>query len=103
MKSAIDTCVQLNQWNQAIDLAKQHNVQEIGSLLAKYAQHLLEKNKIINAVELYRRANHYLDAAKLLYKVSVVWLSFLIHRHSETLSPCHPSPSPSVGNGTIYW
>ena len=71
MKSAIDTCVQLNQWNQAIDLAKQHNVQEISSLLAKYAQHLLEKNKIINAVELYRRANHYLDAAKLLYKVSV--------------------------------
>ena len=69
IKSAIDTCVQLNQWNQAIDLAKQHDVQEISSLLAKYAEHLLEKNKIINAVELYRRASHFLEAAKLLYKV----------------------------------
>ncbi|KAI0210975.1 WD repeat-containing protein 35 [Lamellibrachia satsuma] len=70
VKSAIDTCVQLNQWNQAIDLAKQHNMQEIGTLLAKYAQHLLEKNKVINAIELYRRASHYLEAAKLLYKLA---------------------------------
>ncbi|ELT97636.1 hypothetical protein CAPTEDRAFT_160931 [Capitella teleta] len=70
VKAAIDCCVQLNQWNTAIDLAKTHNVREIDSLLAKYAKHLLEKNKIINAVELYRKANHYLEAAKLLYKVA---------------------------------
>jgi WD repeat-containing protein 35 len=69
VKTAIDCCVQLNQWNTAIDLAKTHNVREIDSLLAKYAKHLLEKNKIINAVELYRKANHYLEAAKLLFKV----------------------------------
>ena len=53
----------------AIDLAKAHNVREIDSLLAKYAQHLLEKNKIVNAIELYRKAGHYLEAAKLLFKV----------------------------------
>ena len=56
----------------AIDLAKKHNVKEIDSLLAKYAHHLLEKDKIINAVELYRKASHYLEAAKLLYKVEIV-------------------------------
>ena len=54
----------------AIDLAKTHNVKEIDSLLAKYAQHLLEKNKVFNAIELYRKAGHYLEAAKLLFKVS---------------------------------
>ena len=53
----------------AIDLAKTHNVREIDSLLAKYAQHLLEKNKVVNAIELYRKAGHHLEAAKLLFKV----------------------------------
>ena len=53
----------------AIELAKTHNVREIDSLLAKYAQHLLEKNKIVNAIELYRKAGHYIEAAKLVFKV----------------------------------
>ncbi|XP_063406795.1 WD repeat-containing protein 35-like isoform X2 [Mytilus trossulus] len=70
IKKAIDCCVHLNQWNQAIELAKTHNVREIDSLLAKYAQHLLEKNKFVNAIELYRKAGHYLEAAKLLFKLA---------------------------------
>lgn len=70
IKAAIDCCVSLNQWNMAIDLAKTHNVREIDSLLAKYAQHLLEKNKIVNAIELYRKAGHHLEAAKLLFKIA---------------------------------
>lgn len=53
IKEAIDCCVHLNQWDQAIQLAKEHNVKEIDTLLAKYASHLLEKNKILNAIELY--------------------------------------------------
>lgn len=44
-------------------------MKEIKPLLSKYASHLLEKNKILEVVELYRRANHFLDAAKLLFKV----------------------------------
>lgn len=69
IKAAIDCCVHLNQWNTAIDLAKSHNVREIDMLLTKYAQHLLEKNNLINAIELYRKAGHYMDAAKLMFKV----------------------------------
>ena len=65
----MDTCVQLNQWHKAIELAKAHNLKEIDVLLAKYAKHLLDKNKTIEAIELYRKANHYMDAAKLMYKV----------------------------------
>ena len=69
MQQGIDACIQLNQWNLAIDLAKKHNVREIDALLVKYAELLLDKKKLFNAVELYRNANHYLEAAKLLYKV----------------------------------
>lgn len=52
-------------------------MKEIKPLLSKYASHLLEKNKILEVVELYRRANHFLDAAKLLFKV-VVTMSFVL-------------------------
>lgn len=62
------------QWNKAVELAKNHNMKEIGPLLSKYASHLLEKNKTLEAVELYRKAHHFLDAAKLMFKVKIlVW------------------------------
>ncbi|XP_042302193.1 WD repeat-containing protein 35 isoform X3 [Sceloporus undulatus] len=69
-KDAVDICVNLNQWSKAVELAKQHNMKEIGSLLARYASQLLEKNKPLDAVELYRKANYFFDAAKLMFKIS---------------------------------
>uniref|UniRef100_A0AAY4A968 WD repeat-containing protein 35 n=1 Tax=Denticeps clupeoides TaxID=299321 RepID=A0AAY4A968_9TELE len=69
-KAAVEACVHLNQWNKAVELARNHNMKEIGSLLAKYASHLLEKNKMLEAVELYRKAHHFLDAAKLMFKIA---------------------------------
>ncbi|CAK8696266.1 unnamed protein product [Clavelina lepadiformis] len=68
---AIDTCVYLNQWSQAVDLAKQHNVKEIDALLAKYASHLLEKDNTLQAIELYKKANRFVSAAKLLFKLAL--------------------------------
>ena len=41
------------QWSRAVELAKLHRVEDIDSLLAKYASHLLQNNKILNAIELY--------------------------------------------------
>ncbi|KAH9492608.1 WD repeat-containing protein 35 [Bulinus truncatus] len=70
VKAAIDCCVHLNQWNTAIELAKAHNVREIDMLLAKYAQHLLEKKKVLDAISLYRKAGHFMDAAKLMVKLA---------------------------------
>lgn len=75
IKSAIDTCVALNQWHEAVELAKQHNVTEISALLARYASHLLDKGNRLQAIELYRKADKLLDAAKLLYQVGVSFIS----------------------------
>ncbi|XP_066091676.1 WD repeat-containing protein 35 isoform X1 [Saccopteryx bilineata] len=69
-KAAVDACVHLNQWDKAVELAKNHSMKEIGSLLARYAAHLLEKNKTLDAIELYRKANHFYDAAKLMFKIA---------------------------------
>lgn len=70
VKLAIDTCVTLNQWDLAVKLAKEHKHQEINALLAKYASHLLEKDKKLEAIELYRKASHFIDAAKLLFQLA---------------------------------
>ncbi|XP_071961535.1 WD repeat-containing protein 35-like isoform X2 [Antedon mediterranea] len=70
VKKAVDVCVELNQWDQAVELAKNHNIKEIDNLLAKYAAHLLDKDKKLQAIELYRKANHFLEAAKLMFQIA---------------------------------
>ena len=77
VQQAIDTSVHLNQWNTAIDLARNHNVRDTEPLLVKYAETLLHKNKTFSAVELYRKANHQVDAAKLLFQVLILLLPAL--------------------------
>ncbi|CAD7934483.1 unnamed protein product [Amoebophrya sp. A120] len=69
VKSAIDACVLLNEWPLAVELAKKENLSEVEDLLAKYAQYFLEKNDMANkieAVQLYRKANKFTEAAKWL-------------------------------------
>jgi len=70
VKEAVDCCVALNQWDRAVEIAHEHNMLSVDELLAKYAAHLLEKGKVLDAIELYRKANHYIDAAKLMFKLA---------------------------------
>ena len=54
-----------------MELATRYNQPtQISSLLAKYAQHLLDDNKILQAIELYRKANHFLESARLLMNLA---------------------------------
>lgn len=53
----MDCCMQLHQWEQALQLAQQCNFTEAEDLLQQYAQHLLEKKKYLEAVELYRKVS----------------------------------------------
>lgn len=70
VKRAIDCCVLLNQWNQAVELAEQHNFLQIEQLLQRYANHLMEKNKKMEAVELYRKANKNTESARILAQIA---------------------------------
>lgn len=65
-----------------MELTRTYNMKEIKSLLSKYASHLLEKNKTLEVVELYRKAHHFLDAAKLMFKVGLMYVCMLITRAS---------------------
>jgi len=66
IKAAIDCCVLLNHWDQAVELAEEHEFPQIEGLLSKYASYLLEKGEKLQAIELYRKANKSTQAASLL-------------------------------------
>lgn len=68
--AAIDVCTSLNEWEIAMRLANDHDVKNIETLLAQYASHFLKKNKKTDAIEVYRKAHMYLEAAKLLYDLA---------------------------------
>ncbi|TPX61518.1 hypothetical protein PhCBS80983_g01035 [Powellomyces hirtus] len=70
IKAAVDACMQMNQWNLAIELASKHNFSGIEALLTQYATHLLGEGKILDAIELYRQANYCQKSASLLYQLA---------------------------------
>uniref|UniRef100_A0A8C4QBC7 WD repeat domain 35 n=1 Tax=Eptatretus burgeri TaxID=7764 RepID=A0A8C4QBC7_EPTBU len=69
-KLAINACVELNKWKQAVELAQFHIVHEVQPLLSKYVAHLLENGQQLEAVELYHIAHCYLEAAQLLFQLA---------------------------------
>ncbi|XP_055920136.1 WD repeat-containing protein 35 isoform X1 [Eupeodes corollae] len=69
-KAAVNTCVNLRQWGQAVDLAQKYKMPQIGVLLSKHAAQLLQEGRLPEAVELQKKAGRYLDAAHLLTKLA---------------------------------
>ena len=65
-QAAIESCVKSHQWETAIRLADSYNYPDIQKLLAHNATELLASGKQLHAVELYRKANQFMEAAKLL-------------------------------------
>ena len=63
-KRAVDCCIILNKWNQAVDLAAAQNFPQVEQLLEKYAMRLIENNKVIDAVVLYKRANRHMEGGE---------------------------------------
>ncbi|XP_075212960.1 intraflagellar transport protein Oseg4 [Lycorma delicatula] len=71
LQLAVEACVNLNQWDQTVHLAEQYNMlPEIGRLLDKYVSDLLEKGRILEVIQLYRKAQRYLDAAKHMFQLA---------------------------------
>lgn len=70
VKSAVNACVNLKQWGQAVELAQKYKMPQIGTLLGKHAAQLLQENRLPEAIELQRKAGRYLDAARLMTKLA---------------------------------
>jgi len=60
----------MNKWNLAVELAEKNNYQQIEGLVNKYSTVLIEKNKKMDLIELYRKAHKHTEAAKILIKIA---------------------------------
>ncbi|VDN45735.1 unnamed protein product, partial [Gongylonema pulchrum] len=68
LNEALDICIKLNQWEYAVQLSKTHNLRDVDPLLSRYAEELTGSNeKTLAAVQLYRRAGKYLQAARTVF------------------------------------
>ncbi|KAJ8668012.1 hypothetical protein QAD02_009675 [Eretmocerus hayati] len=70
VRQAVETCIRSNRWGQALELARAWRLPGIGELLGKYARHLLTSGRRLQAIELYRKAECPLEAAKLLLELA---------------------------------
>ena len=70
VRKAVDCCVELNQWGKAVALAEKHHLADISQYLSKYANHLVDKGQLPQAIELYRKAGQHGDAAKLISQLA---------------------------------
>lgn len=70
IKAALDCCVELNQWDEATTLSAQYGMKGVDNLLDKYARTLLDTNRILSTIQLYRKAKYYIEAAQLLDKIA---------------------------------
>jgi len=69
-KAAVDCCVQLNQWDKALELAEQHDFPQVEGLLTRYATTLVQQDKKLDVVELYRRANKPNEASQWIAEIA---------------------------------
>lgn len=70
IKSAIDSCVYLNEWESAMALSQEFSVPNIDDFFEKYAKHLADEGKVWQSVHLYMRANMCDKSAKILFDLA---------------------------------
>lgn len=71
IKAAIDCCMDLNNWNLAIELAKKHDfLKYVQNNIAKCTKYLLQIGNPLHAVQIYCKANQQLEAAKIFLQLA---------------------------------
>jgi WD repeat-containing protein 35 len=68
VNAALSVCVELNQWDLAMDLAQKHKMNDVKRIFVKSAEDMLRKNKAFEAVKLYRKAKFCKETADILFQ-----------------------------------
>ncbi|KAH3745059.1 WD repeat domain 35 [Pelomyxa schiedti] len=115
IKKAMMCCINLNDWDSGVKLAEKHRLPQMEPLVAQYTNHLLSQNKVIQAIELLRKAGSHSQAAKLLFKLAGDTKDFLraknlsilgaleveAHRKKVIDQP-HPADDTQTGEGAEF-
>ena len=68
--SALETCVKLNNWDDAVTLSEKYENINMDDIVTQEANILLRNGEKLRAVELYRKANCAIKAAQLLSEIA---------------------------------
>jgi len=77
VKRAVDCCVLLSQWDQAVTLAQEYSIPQIQTLLFKYAAMLLEQQRTMEALQLYRKVPYKLLGSCAFQQLLLLTSTFL--------------------------
>lgn len=67
---ATEVCTKLNHWDRALRLSNQFTVNvNVNQMFEKHVNDLLARGRTMDAIQLYRKAEKYLEAAELLFEV----------------------------------
>ncbi|KXS17686.1 hypothetical protein M427DRAFT_68207 [Gonapodya prolifera JEL478] len=69
-KAAVETCISLNQWSEALRLADGTQVDDVREAMQKVVAQLLERGRKMECVAMYRGAGMHGRAAALLFEVA---------------------------------
>uniref|UniRef100_A0A0K0FYV2 ANAPC4_WD40 domain-containing protein n=1 Tax=Strongyloides venezuelensis TaxID=75913 RepID=A0A0K0FYV2_STRVS len=71
LDEALDVCIQLNQWDKAVELSKKYQMRDIPSMLKKYASLISGNNDTtLAAVQLYRKAGKFCESVKIINEIA---------------------------------
>ena len=70
IKKAINTCITLNRWDKAMEIAEKYNYYEINDLLKNFSDDLLKKGKKMDLIDFFYKSHRYIDAAKLINQIA---------------------------------
>ena len=59
-------------------MSKEHGLKDVTQQLKNAVKELLERGQILLAIELYRKAGYFLEAARLINEVSIIRSHFMM-------------------------
>nr|CCC90607.1 unnamed protein product [Trypanosoma congolense IL3000] len=63
---AVESCMQLNQWDCVMAVAEEYKLTDVSALLGRHTARLVENGRLSEAIGLYRKAGQHDEAARLL-------------------------------------
>lgn len=70
-KEALNTCVNLCQWDQAVQLAQRFKMSEtVNTIIEQHSVKLQKANRLPEAIELHKKAGRFLEAARIMMRLA---------------------------------
>ncbi len=68
--NAINSCIKLNRWDKAFEIAEKYNYYEFDELIKNFSDELIQKGKKMDLIDLFRKSHRHINAAKIINSIA---------------------------------